>query len=113
VEPDGGHREAALLGQVGQVGGHQGRRCWERQGSPGLGPGFKTLSRGVVHGPGVVGEAGVQGAVQPGQVGAGGETGDGGRQGLSGFLGDWQEIILRGHGRPPWQVLQTNEGALP
>ena len=41
VEPYGGHREAALVRQVGQVGGHQGRGCRERQGAPGLGPGFE------------------------------------------------------------------------
>ena len=33
VEPDGGHREAALLGQVGQVGCHQGRGGREGQGA--------------------------------------------------------------------------------
>ena len=47
------------------------RHC---QGAPGLGPRLKSAPGGVVHPLGVVGDAGVQGVAQPGQVG-GGETG--------------------------------------
>ena len=36
VEPDGGHRETSFLGQVGQVGGDEGRGSRQGQGAPAL-----------------------------------------------------------------------------
>ena len=60
-------------------------------GRPGLGPGLKGAPGGVVHGPGVVGDAGVQGMAKPGQVSAG-EAGYGRPS-----MGHWQERVLQGH----------------
>ena len=95
VEPDGGHGETAFLGQPGQVGGDEGRGCRHCQGAAGLGPGFEPAPGGVVHGPGVIGDAGVQGPAQPGQISTG-ETGCRRWERFAGVLGRWQERVLHG-----------------
>ena len=59
VEPDGGDRETSFLGQVGQVGGDEGRGSRQGQGAAGLGSGLKPAPGGVVYGPGVIGDAAV------------------------------------------------------
>ena len=60
VDPHGGHRQLALLGQVGEVGGHQGRRRRQAQDGPGCCPVLEGGPDGAVHGPGVGGDAVVQ-----------------------------------------------------
>jgi len=69
VEPDGGHREAPLLGQVGEVCGDKRRGGRHGQGSAGLGPPLEGFPGRAVIGPGVFGDAGVQGLADPLQVG--------------------------------------------
>ena len=78
VQADGGHRESAVLCQVGEVGGGDlGRR---RQGevAAALGPGLEGAPGGGVHLSGVLGDAGVQGVAESLDVG-GAQAGDGRR----------------------------------
>ena len=65
VEPDAGHREAPVLDQMGEVCGHQGRGGRHGQGYSGLGPLLEGFPGGAVTGPGVVGDAAVQGLADP------------------------------------------------
>ena len=71
VQAGGGNREAALPGQVGQVGSDQGRRGRHGQGAPGVGPGLEGAPGRGVHGPGVGGDAVVEGCLDPLDVGVG------------------------------------------
>ena len=97
VEADGGHREPALLGQMGEVGGDQGRRRWQGQRCPGAGPGLKAPPGGFVGGAGVVGDAVVQGSSEPLEVGAGQPAGGGGKVLGIGLRGNGQEGVLQSH----------------
>ena len=103
VEEDGGHREPSLLGQVGEVGGHQGGRRRQGQRCPGLGPRLKAPPRGGVGSSRVVGDAVVQGLADALEVGAGQPAGGGGKVLGIGLRGNGQEgfckVILASPGR--------------
>lgn len=71
VEPDGGYRQTSFLGQVGQVGGDQAWVGGQVQDASVVGPGLEGAPCGVVYGPGVIGDAVVQGVPEALDVGTG------------------------------------------
>ena len=103
VESYRGHREAALLHQVGEVGGHQGWGGRHGQGGAGPGPLGEGLPGGAVTGPGVFGGAAIDELADALDVG--------GAQALRscgevlrcrGDVGRQEGGVLLGHGRLPW-----------
>ena len=71
VQSDGGHRQPAVLGQVGEVGGNELGRSRQEEVAAGLGPGLEGAPGGGVHLSGVFGDAAVQGLLESLDVGAG------------------------------------------
>ena len=65
VEAYGGHGEAAVVDQVGQVGGDQLGRRRQGQRCQGIGPGLEGAPGGAVGGASVVGDAVGRGASEP------------------------------------------------
>ena len=101
VEPDGGHGQSAVLGQVGQVGGDELGRSRKGEVAAALGPGLEGVPGGGVHLSGVVGDAAVQGLSEALDVGAGEGVGGGGRHGLGGRVAGGEQGGFEGHNWTP------------
>ena len=94
---EGSHRAVALLGQVGQVSGHQGWRGWRGDHAAGVAPGLEVATGGVVEGPGVFGDAVVEGVADSLYVCGRKAGARRRRERFVRFLVDCQEGILQGH----------------